>query len=263
MSTFVLVHGAWQGPRTWDWLAPLLQKHGHHIIAPSLTGLGDDAAHLAPSVDLPMHIDDVTREITQRGLHDVILIGHSYAGMIITGVADRKREQLRHLIYLDAFVPESGQSVLDLLPSDIQSAFRDLARTQGDGWRLPASEALLGLWGLAPGTACDYVRERLSDFSLRCFEQELSFDRDLNDLPATYVQAVAENYPGREVFKPFAESARKRGWDCHTVQTGHQCQAEAPEAVASILLSCTAGNSGTDTSGTRSLHPNSTPANLM
>src|SRR5215471_2095207 len=210
MSTFVLVHGAWQGPRTWDLLAPLLQKDGHQIITPTLTGLGDDAARLSTSIDLSTHIDDVIREITQRDLHDVILVGHSYAGMIITGVADQKRERLRHLIYLDAFVPESGQSVLDLLPPDIQTLFRDLARTQGDGWRLPASEALLSLWGLSPGPTCDFVRERLSDFSLHCFEQKLTFNCDLADLPATYVHAVAESYSGRELFKPFAESARKR-----------------------------------------------------
>ncbi len=206
---------------------PSAEKHGHQIMTSTLTGLGEDAARLSASVDLATHIEDVTRELTQRDLRDVILVGHSYAGMVITGVAGRKPEHLRRLIYLDAFVPENGQSVLDLLPPDIQTAFRDLARTHGNGWRIPASEAFLSLWGLAPGPACDFVRERLSDFSLRCFEQKLNLARDLSDLPATYVHAVAENYSGRELFKPFAESSRKRGWECHEVQTGHQCQAEA------------------------------------
>ena len=84
MSTFVLVHGAWQGARTWDRLVPLLQEQGHRVVVPALTGLGEDAQRLSPAVNLTMHIDDVTREITGQKLHDVILVGHSYAGMIIT-----------------------------------------------------------------------------------------------------------------------------------------------------------------------------------
>jgi pimeloyl-ACP methyl ester carboxylesterase len=236
MSVFVLVHGAWQGPRTWDWLSPLLQKRGHQVIAVTLTGLGEDVERLSPAVNLSTHTEDVTRELTQRGLSDVILVGHSYAGMVITGVADRKGEQLRRLIYLDAFLPENGKSALDLLPADIQAVFRELARAHGDGWRIPSSEAILDLWGLTPGPVRDFVRERLSDFSLRCFEEKLHLARDLGTLPATYVHSAAERYAGREVFRPFADSARERGWECHELPTGHQCQAEAPEAVASILL---------------------------
>lgn len=235
VSTFVLVHGAWQGSRTWDRLAPLLEERGHRVVAPVLTGLGEDAARLSPSIDLMTHIDDVTREVTQKNLRDVILVGHSYAGMVISGVADRKREQLRRMVYLDAFVPEDGQSALDLLPADIQGMLREMAQTLGDGWRIPASEELLNVWGLAPGPARDFVCERFSDFSLRCFEQKISMAHDLTDLPRTYVAAVGD-YPGRGAFNGSAAAARQRNWEYHELQTGHQCQAETPEAVASILL---------------------------
>jgi pimeloyl-ACP methyl ester carboxylesterase len=234
MSTFVLVHGAWQGPRTWDRVVPLLQEQGHKVIAPVLTGLGDNAAQLSSAIDLTTHIDNVIRVLTQEDLRDVILIGHSYAGMVITRVADKSGEQLRRLVYLDAFLPKTGQSALDLLPADIQALFRDLASAQGGGWRLPANDGLLDIWGLPSGSARDFARERLSDFSLHCFEQKLSITRDVSDLPGTFVHAVA--YPGGEIFRPFAESAGRRHWDCHEVQTGHQCQIEAPEAIASILL---------------------------
>jgi|SRR5271155_2260264 len=235
MSTFVLVHGAWQGARTWDRLVPLLQEQGHRVVVPALTGLGEDAQRLS-AVNLTTHIDDVAREITGQELHDVILVGHSYAGMVITGVADRKREQLCRLVYLDAFLPENGQSALELLPVEFRNWLREEARTQGDGWRLPAGEGLMDIWGLAPGPVRDFVRERLSDFSLRCFEQKIQLASGLSDLPGTFVLAVGENYPGRGAFHPFAEVARQRGWAGYKVQTGHQCQAEAPEAVAAILL---------------------------
>jgi pimeloyl-ACP methyl ester carboxylesterase len=213
----------------------LLEERGHRVIAPVLTGLGEDAERLSPSVDLMTHIDDMTREFTQKNLRDVILVGHSYAGMVISGLADRKRAQLRRLVYLDAFVPEDGQSALDLLPTDIQGMIREMARTLGDGWRIPANEELLDIWGLTPGAARDFVRERFSDFSLRCFEQKIPMARDLTDLPRTYV-AAAGDYPGRGAFKGCAEAARQQNWKYHELQTGHQCQAEAPEAVASILL---------------------------
>jgi pimeloyl-ACP methyl ester carboxylesterase len=234
MTTFVLVHGAWQGSHTWDRVAPLLQEQGHSVVTPVLTGLGEDAARLSSSITLTTHIDDVMQVFTQQDLHDVILVGHSYAGMVITGVADRKRDQLRRLIYLDAFLPQDDQSALDLLPADIQNLFRELARTHGDGWRIPANDGLLDIWGLTSGPARDFARDNLSDFTLPCFEQKIHIARDLSDLPGTFVHAVA--YPGREIFKPFAESARQRSWECQEVQTGHQCQIEAPEAVASILL---------------------------
>ena len=235
MATFVLVHGAWQGPRTWDRLVPLLKEKNQQIVVPVLTGLGDDGKRLSSSVDLMTHVDDVVREFMQQDLHDAVLVGHSYGGMVITGVADRMHERLRCLIYLDAFLPEDGQSALDLLPADIQGMFRELARTQGDGWRLPATDGLLDIWGLAAGPARDFAREWLSDFSLRCFEQKLEMARGLGDLTGRFAHAVG--YPGREIFRPFAEAARKRGWACHELQTGHQCQIEAPEAVASILMS--------------------------
>jgi pimeloyl-ACP methyl ester carboxylesterase len=142
---------------------------------------------------------------------------------------------LRRLVYLDAFVPEDRQSALDLLPTDIQGMIREMARTLGDGWRIPANEELLDIWGLTPGAARDFVRERFSDFSLRCFEQKISMARDPTNLPRTYV-AAASDYPGRGAFKGSADAARQQNWEYHELQTGHQCQAEAPEAVASILL---------------------------
>src|SRR5690349_13267039 len=129
MSTFVLVHGAWQGASTWDLIIPQLQRSGHEVIAPVLTGLGTDSHRLSPTVNLDSHIEDVVDILKRKNLREVTLVGHSYAGMVITGVAERERGRLKRLIYADAFVPGKGQSALDLLPENIQVAFRDQART--------------------------------------------------------------------------------------------------------------------------------------
>jgi pimeloyl-ACP methyl ester carboxylesterase len=167
----------------------------------------------------------------------VNLVGHSYAGMIISGVAEINPSQVRRLVFLDAFIPEGGQSVLHLLPPEIGAHFRDIARTQGNGWRLPGGEGQLDLWGLEPGDARDFVRARLCDFSLRCFEDPLPLPANRKaSIPATFVACVAERYPARPFFKPFLEKARASGWNVAELNTGHDCHVESPGNVADILL---------------------------
>ncbi len=240
MSTFILVHGAWRSTGTWDLLVPLLEKHGHHVMTPVLSGLGSDQAHLSADNTLRKHIDDVSVALSKtRG--DVILVGHSYAGMIISGVAETCASRVRRLVYLDAFIPEDGQSALDLLPPDIGTYFHTVAREHGDGWRLPSGDGQLDLWGLKPGEARDFVRARLCDFTLRCFEEPISLPANRKAaIPATFVTCVAEGYPARPFFAPFAKKARAYGWQIAELETGHDCHVERPAEVASILLSAAA-----------------------
>ncbi len=237
MATFVLVHGAWQSVGTWDLLIPLLRKGGHRVIAPVLSGLGTDQGRLSPDITLRQHVEDVLLALSNVS-EPVVLVGHSYAGMIISGVAEANPAQLQRLVFLDAFVPEDGQSALDLLPPAIGAHFRNVAREQGDGWRLPGGEGQLDLWGLQPGPQRDFVRARLCDFSLRCFEEALRLPVDRKaKIPASFVTCIAEGYPARPFFEPFAKKARASGWEVFEVETGHDCHVERPEEIAGILLS--------------------------
>ena len=237
MSTFVLVHGAWQSNGTWDRLAPLLEKRGHRVITPVLSGLGTDQNRLSPDITLQKHVEDVSVELS-KSPDRVILVGHSYAGMIISGVVETKPTQVQRLVFLDAFIPEDGQCVLDLLPPEIGTYFRGVAREHGDGWRLPGGEGQLDLWGLKPGEARDFVRARLCDFSLRCFEEPLRLPVNRKaSIPATFVASVAEEYPAGPFFAPFAAKARASGWEVAELKTGHDCHVERPDEVANILLS--------------------------
>lgn len=236
-STFVLVHGAWQSNGTWDLLTPLLEEHGHQIVRPVLRGLGTDQSHLSPEITLQQHVEDVSAELL-RSTERVILVGHSYAGMIISGVVEKIPAKVRQLVFLDAFVPDDGQCVLDLLPIGVSNHFRNVARDHGDGWRLPGGEGQLDLWGLKSGDARDFVRARLCDFSLRCFEEPLCLPANRKDsIAATFVASVAEDYPARPFFAPFAEKARASGWKVAELMTGHDCHVERPAEVADILLS--------------------------
>jgi pimeloyl-ACP methyl ester carboxylesterase len=239
MSTFVLVHGAWHSTGTWDLVTPLLTQHGHRVITPVLSGLGADRGRLSAGTTLSQHIQDVSQALPVPP-DKVILVGHSYAGMIISGVTETNPSRIGRLIFLDAFIPEDGQSVLDLLPSEIGTHFRNVAREHGDGWRLPAGEGQLDLWGLKPGEARDFVRARLCDFSLRCFEEHLQLTANRKaTIPASFVASVADGYPARPFFEPFARKARASGWDVTELKTGHDSHVERPGEVANILLSAT------------------------
>src|SRR5919205_4115238 len=114
MSTYVLVHGAWGGSYGWRKVRPLLQQAGHTVFTPSLTGQGERAHLASPSVNLSTHVQDVANAIWYEDLSNLILVGHSYGGMVVTGVAERLPERIRHLVYLDAFVPANGQSLYEL-----------------------------------------------------------------------------------------------------------------------------------------------------
>jgi len=158
--------------------------------------------------------------------------------MIISGVVETNPTQVRRLVFVDAFIPENGQCVLDLLPAKVGAHFRSVARDHGNGWRLPGGEGQLDLWGLKPGEARDFVRARLCDFSLRCFQEPLLLPANRKaSIPASFVTCVAEGYPARPFFAPFAAKARASGWEVVELETGHDCHVERPGEVASILLS--------------------------
>src|SRR3712207_5559246 len=137
MATFVIVHGAWSGSHAWRWVRTLLRAAGHDVVTPCLTGLGERAHLAARSTDLDTHVVDVAGVLHYEDLSGVVLVGHSYGGMVITGVADRVPERLAQLVYLDADVPLEGESDLNLVPADERAGYEEAARTRGEGWRVP------------------------------------------------------------------------------------------------------------------------------
>jgi pimeloyl-ACP methyl ester carboxylesterase len=136
---FVLVHPAWLGGWCWRKIAPLLRARGHDVYTPTLTGLGERAHLSKPDIGLDTHVEDIVKVLEFEDLSRVILAGNSSAGMVITGVADRVSERISQLVYIDAFVPEDGQSLVDLLPADRRQAMEDLVKAEGQGWLRPGS----------------------------------------------------------------------------------------------------------------------------
>src|SRR3569832_311634 len=158
---FVLVHGAWHGGWCWKRVSLLLRALGHEVFTPTLTGLGERQHLMSPEVGLDTHIKDVLGVLEYEDLREVILVGHSYAGMVIACAAEKAAERIAHLVYLDAFVPADGKSLADYQPPEILQLFQESSQKDGEGFRLPCvipAEA----FGVTAENDLAWVRPRLN-----------------------------------------------------------------------------------------------------
>jgi pimeloyl-ACP methyl ester carboxylesterase len=220
MSTFLLVHGAWHSGRCWDRVVPRLEAAGHRVLAPSLTGYGDQAHLLSPDVGLGTHIDDVVRLLEDQD--DVVLVGHSYAGMVISGAANRVPERIARLVFLDAMVPEDGETAADVIP-----VTKQLIDSAVDGWRVPP----MGLFGVTDPDDVAWLRSMLSDQPVRCLTEPVRLDNPAaKAIPRTHIHCVGGEPSGttrRPV--PTGEPVRE-------LPTGHDCMITLPAELTELLL---------------------------
>jgi pimeloyl-ACP methyl ester carboxylesterase len=232
MATFVLVHAAWGGAWEWREVARGLQTRGHETFTPTLTGLGERSHLLTPDVGLDTHIHDIVNVLSFEDLRDVVLCGQSSAAMVVSGVAEAASDRLAHLVYVDSPIPEDGKSLHDLLPEEPVERFRELARTKGDGWRLPPPDSFFTEdLGMPPDVAARYVR-RVVDSPLRMFEDKIRLRGEVS-VPRTYIRCTAHEMT--DVFAPFAQRAKDEGWGYHEIATGHDPQILAPDALTGVL----------------------------
>ena len=236
MPAVLLVHGAWQSAACWDEVMSALASLGRRATAVTLTGLGADAARLAPEIRLSTHIHDVVAAIDS---HDdaCVLVGHSYAGMVVTGACEQRPAKTLGTVYVDGFVPLSGQSTLHLLPDAIAQTFQSISREQGGGWRLPAGDFLLDVWGTRDPAHRARARQDFSDFTIRCFGEavDLPFGHARNKPRAYIAGGLNHEYPARTVFERFVEEARAGGWLLQQLDAGHTCELERPVEVARAI----------------------------
>jgi pimeloyl-ACP methyl ester carboxylesterase len=234
IGTYVLVHGGGHGGWCYGPLARILRAAGHDVHTPTLTGLGERSHLAGPDVDLDLHIRDVAAVLHYEDLHDVILVGHSYGGMVITGVADRAPERIGRVVYLDAATPVDGQSLLDIAPAMI-APLRPLGRVV-DGVELvllpePGGGAF---YGVSDPDDIAWMDARLTAHPWRCFEQPLRLTNEaaLRAIPQYHVVCTSTLATrDREQMRAARDAGRL--WD---IDTGHDLMITEPEAVASVLL---------------------------
>lgn len=233
MAIYMLVHGAWHGGWCWQRVTPFLRGRGHDVLTPTLTGLGERAHLATPEIDLNTHVQDIIGVLEYEDLHQVILVGHSYAGMVITAVAERVADRLAHLVYLDAFVPQYGQSLADLVPPAAVTSLQEQAQAQGAGWRLPPFP--LEQYGVTLDADKRWVGPKLVFHPFKTILQPVQrSSAAVGALPRTYIYC---HDPAMGFFEQFAERARtEQGWRYRELATGHDAMVTAPRQVADLLL---------------------------
>ena len=238
MATFVLVHGGGHGGWCYQRVSRLLGRAGHEVHAPTLTGVGERAHLVGPHVDLSLHVQDIASVLHYEDLRDVILVGHSYGGMVITGVAATASDRIGKLVYLDAANPKNGESLVD-----VAGPMMAMARTAGqtvDGVELvllPSPEAGL-FYGVTDPADLAWMAGRLTPHPWACFEQplELRDEAEYAKIPQYHVvctSTLATRDPGL-----IAEArAAGRLWD---IDTGHDLMITEPQRVADALAAVAA-----------------------
>jgi pimeloyl-ACP methyl ester carboxylesterase len=236
MATYVLIHGAWHGGWKWRIVAPALRRAGHEVYAPSLTGMGE-RKHLAhPGINLDTHIQDVVSLIEMEDLNDVLLLGHSYGGMVVTGVADRVTDRIRHLIYLDAFVPENGKCLLDYAVPERAARMKEEGEKTGLVTPPPMS-----LWGLTKPEHLAFAGPREVMHAYGTMSQRIRIENPekLARLSKTFIYCSS---PATGSFDQFAAKYRNDpAWRFHELKTGHDAMTLIPDQVIAILLQTAQG----------------------
>jgi len=226
---FLVCHGAWGGGWSWKKMHPLMQAAGHRFVTPTYTGLGERVHLASPAIDLEIHIQDILNVIKFDDLHEVVLLGHSYGGMVATGVADRARDRVAQLIYLDAFVPREGQCLLDLLPGSERQRMRAGAKSF-DGWRVPPNPT-------PPDTLpedVEWLAPRRVHMPIKCFEMKLGLEHGELKLPRSYIYAKCA--APLDPFGVFATRAKSEpGWRYFEIDASHSPNVTAPEALMAVL----------------------------
>lgn len=240
MDVFVLVHGAWHGGWCWRKVAPLLRNAGVDVFAPTLSGLGE-RAHLADDLDpsainLDLHIRDITGLLEYEDLSGVILVGHAYAGMVISGVAEASPERLKHMVYVNGVVPADGESMADQLAAVRGSQFSAWVREQietGNGFLPPpdSAEEVGRRWGITDPSDLAWVGSKVTPQPAAAMDQAVRLGRpEAKTIPRSFVGSSEAG------FDSVAQRVKAAGWPIHHINSGHDPFVTHPQELAEILL---------------------------
>ncbi len=231
MSTFVLVHGAWGGAHGFRQLRRRLQAAGHEVFTPSLTGIGERVHLASPLVNLSTHVRDVVHQVLYEDLQDIVLLGFSYGGFVVSGALEHIGERVRHLVYLDAFVPGNGDTVWGQLRGTGRSAI-----TLGEEWLVngPVRE-------FDDPAEAAWMAPRRTPHPKGCFTEPLFLAQPLESYPFTrsYIKATAAppEDPGNSAFWRAARHAQASpAWRYHEIDSNHMVASNRPAELAALLL---------------------------
>jgi pimeloyl-ACP methyl ester carboxylesterase len=227
---FVLVHGAWHGGWCWRRVADRLERAGHKVYAPSLTGLGDRAHLITSRINVSTHITDITNIIRFEDLSDIVLVGHSYAGFVISGVAERALTQIRSIVFLDAYVPQNGQSIYSMSSEKLRETV-NAAVKRGETGMAPARAAYFKVNEKDRA----YVDSKCTPQPVGTYNEPLTITGARERVAKkTYIRAKGFNAPGFDAV--VARLRNDPSWKIHDMPCGHDAMIDMPERLTELLL---------------------------
>lgn len=231
---YVLVHGAWHGGWCWQRVSTILRENGAVVYTPSLSGLGEHKNILSPAINLETHITDIVNLIEMEDLHDVILVGHSYAGVVIAGVADRIAGRLRKLVFLDAILVENGQTIFSAINAPKITADIKQSAAKDGGLTIPVWPATM--FGVQDTADIRWVNTRLTGQPFRTYTQQLTLAHPYgNQLPLIYISCTTDRFP---IFEQFViRTKNSKQWKYYELATGHDAMITAPKETAALFES--------------------------
>ena len=232
MAKIVLVPGSWLGAWAWTDVTERLRTAGHEVHPLTLTGMGDRAHLGSPETDLDTHVQDVVAALEMQDLGDVILVGHSYAGVVVTLVADRARDRIRRLVYLAGLIPQDGVALIDANGPEVREILEQVVRDRGDGWKLPVQDdkELTTYWGDhgMTGDVLARFRSHVVGQPFGTYRQVVRVGQGAASLPRTYVNCTAD------VLQPPADDGED-GWQVVDLAAGHWPMFTRPAETAALL----------------------------
>jgi pimeloyl-ACP methyl ester carboxylesterase len=238
-QTFVLVHGAWHGGWCWSRVADRLRAAGHQVFTPTQTGLGERKHLLSKDITLDIFTKDIVNVIEAEELSNVVLVGHSFGGLAISGVADAMPDKIRHLVYLDSLMVEGGKSPFDSLPPDVVAARRKAAEESSGGLSLPAPPP--SAFGVSDAKDTEWVKRRLTPHPLGAYTSPLNIKGPVgNNLPRTYIACTNPSYAALEGSRKWVKA--QPGWRWAEIATGHNAMVMAPDELTRMLIGVTSSS---------------------
>lgn len=232
LSTFILVHGAWHGGWCWRAVSERLRASGHTVHTPTLTGLGERRHLLSESVDLTLHVEDVCNVLFFEDLDQVVLVGHSYAGLVISGVANARGSCISHLVFLDASMPDDGERIVDLLPEYRREKLEAALENGEHSERPPMGEQL---FGISDPATLEWLTQRLVPHPMTrgMLDSKIpSMTAEALRIPRTFINCTMSPDLARR------RSLQDQGFSYQEIATGHDAMITAPDELVALLDDC-------------------------
>jgi len=229
-NTYVLIHGAWHGGWCWQRVADRLRARGHAVFTPTLTGLGERAHLLHPDIDLSLHVADVLGTIRCERLSDIVLVGHSYGGCVISGVAEAVANKIRSIVFLDAFIPDNGESLFDIVQPAVKEVIQGV---------LDRGETIVPVRDAAAFKVNEKDRAWVDSLAtpqpIRTMTEKIKL-MGARDRIAKKIYIRASGYPNVSFDKAYARVKADRGWRTYEVPCGHDVMIDEPDRLTDILV---------------------------